>query len=294
MTAGQAALGTRREHILLLAPLAFLLVPFLLVPLLLGLLGSFTDFGIPPLHVQFVGLKNYLALFADNEFTTSWRNIFAFVLVAVPLELTIGLGIAYLLREPFRGRGLVRILLLIPWLVSPIANGVMWHFLFNLQWGIVNYLPAWFGVTVPSPFASLTWALPATIATEVWRNAPLATFLLLPGLLAIPAPQWEYTILEGAGPFARLRDVVIPWLRPLLLAVALLLIGGTLGTSDSILILTGGGPGSATMTPGLYSYLQAFQYQFWSQGATAAWLIVASLLLVGVAYLRLAQGEPRG
>ncbi len=283
----------RGQSLFMLVPLAVLLIPFLLVPLLLGLLGSFVDFGVPPVHVQFVGLHNYAALFADKEFTASWQNIFLFVLIAVPLELGLGLGIAYLLREPFRGRGLLRIVLLIPWLVSPIANGVMWHFLFNLQWGIINYLPAWFGLNLPSPFASSTFALPATIATEVWRNAPLATFLLLPGLLAIPAAQWEYTILEGAGSFARLRYVVIPRLRPLLLAVALLLIGGTLGTSDSILILTGGGPGSATMTPGLYSYLQAFQYQSWSLGATAAWLIVASLLLVGIIYLRLTQGQVR-
>jgi multiple sugar transport system permease protein len=292
--ASQAALGSRREHFFLLIPLAVVLIPFLLVPLLLGLLDSFADFGVPAVHIQFVGLKNYLALFADSEFSASWRNIFVFCIVAVPLELILGLGIAYLLREPFRGRAMLRIVLLIPWLVSPIANGVMWHFLFNLQWGIINYFPAWFGVSLPSPFASSTFALPATIATDVWRNAPLATFLLLPGLLAIPAAQWEYPLLEGASSLARLRYVVLPWLRPLLLAVALLLIGGTLGTSDSILILTGGGPGSATMTPGLYSYLQAFQYQSWSLGATAAWLIVASLLLVGIIYLRLTEGEMRG
>jgi ABC-type sugar transport system permease subunit len=135
--------------------------------------------------------------------------------------------------------------------------------------------------------------LPTTIATDVWRNAPLATFLLLPGLLAIPSEQWEYAIIEGASSLTRIRYIVIPWTRYLILAVALLLIGETLGTSDSILILTGGGPGSATMTPGLYSFLQAFQYQAWSVGATAAWLIVASMLLIGLVYLRLVRAETR-
>jgi ABC-type sugar transport system permease subunit len=192
-----------------------------------------------------------------------------------------------------RGRAVLRIALLLPWLVSPIANGVMWHFLFNLQMGLINYIPAWFGVNLPSPFGSQAWALPTTIATDVWRNAPLATFLLLPGLLAIPSEQWEYAIIEGASSLTRIRYIVIPWTRYLILAVALLLIGETLGTSDGILILTGGGPGSATMTPGLYSFLQAFQYQAWSVGATAAWLIVASMLLIGLVYLRLVRAETR-
>jgi ABC-type sugar transport system permease subunit len=284
---------SRPERVLLVAPLLLLLIPFLIAPLLLGFLVTFTNIGIPPPPLQFVGLKNYATAFSDREFFASWRNILIFVLVAVPAELLIGLGIAHLLREPFRGRALLRIVLLVPWLVSPIANGVMWHFLFDLQIGLINYFPAWFGVDVPPPFGSLTWALPTAIATDVWHNAPLAAFLLLPGLIAIPAEQWDYALLEGATLLTRLRHIVIPWTRSLLLAVALLLIGATLGTSDSILILTGGGPGSATMTPGLYSYLQAFRYQFWSVGATAAWLIVASMLLIGFIYLRLVRPETR-
>jgi ABC-type sugar transport system permease subunit len=277
---------------MLLLPLALILVPFLIYPAIFGFFASFTNYAPGALHLRFVGLGNYTTALADHDFVASWRNVALFVLISVPAELAIGLALAYLLRESFRGRALLRVVLFIPWLVSPIANGVMWHFLLNLQWGIVDYGAAWLGLTMlPSPLGSTALALPTAIATDIWRNAPLATFLLLPGMLSIPSEQWEFATLEGASAFNRLYHIALPWLRPLLLTVALLLVGDALGTFDNILILTGGGPGSATFTPALYSYLQAFQYNLWTTGATSAWLIVACVLLAGLIYLRLIRPE---
>jgi ABC-type sugar transport system permease subunit len=283
---------TRRERLLLLAPLALILLPFLIGPALFGLLASFTNYAPAELHPHFVGLVNYASVLRDNSFISSWRNIIIFTLVSVLIELALGLGIAYLLREPFRGRALVRVLLLVPWLISLIANGVMWHFLLNLQWGLLNFAASWLRFpTLPSPLGSTALARPTTIATDVWRKVPLASFLLLPGLLAIPSEQWEYATIEGASFLTRMRHIALPWLRPLLLTVGLLLVGDALGTYDSILVLTGGGPGSATYTPALYSYLQAFQYFSWPTGATSAWFIVAAVILIGFAYLRLVRPE---
>jgi ABC-type sugar transport system permease subunit len=205
-------------------------------------------------------------------------------------ELVIGFGLAYLLRRPFRGRGLLRVLLLAPWLVSPIANGVMWTYLFNSNTGLVNFWLALLRLPAPpSPLGLLSLALPTTIAVEVWRSAPLASFLLLPGLLAIPAEQWEQAAVEGAPLLLRLWHIALPPLRPLLLTVAMLLVGSSLGTFDTVLILTGGGPGTATLTPGLFSYQQAFQVNNWPIGATSAWLIVAAVVLIGLVYLRLGR-----
>ena len=285
---------TRNDRLLLLTPLALVLLPFLIGPALFGFIASFTSYAPGELHVRVVGLANYASVVRDSSFISSWRNIIVFTLISVPAELTLGLGIAYLLREPFRGRALVRVVLLIPWLVSPIANGVMWHFLLNLQWGMLNFAASWMGMPeLPSPLGSTALALPATIVTDIWRKFPLASFLLLPGLLAIPSEQWEYATIEGASLLFRMRHIALPWLRPLLLTVALLLVGDALGTYDSILILTGGGPGSATYTPGLYSYQQAFQFFSWSTGAASAWFVVASVALVGLVYLRLMRPEAR-
>jgi multiple sugar transport system permease protein len=271
----------------LLAPLAVLVVPFLVWPALFGLVASFTNYGPLESQVRFVGLDNYAAILADPQFLIASRNIAEFTAAAVVAELGLGFAVAYLLRETFRGRALVRVALLVPWLVSPVANGVLWHFLLTPSIGQLDFARAWIGLPIgPSPLGVSGLALPTAIAIDVWRKAPLVAFLVLPGLLAIPRERWETATLEGARLFDRLRLVALPPLVPLLLTIGMLLVGDTLGVFDSLLTLTGGGPGSETITPGLYAYQQAFRTNDWRLGATAGWLVAASVLLVGAVYVR--------
>ena len=240
-----------------------------------------------------VGFQNYAAVLSNEQVHFAFRNILIVALIAVPFELGVGLAVAYALRTPFRGRGVVRIVLLIPWLLSPIAVGVMWHFLYGPV-GILDYAAAWLGLpSVPSPLALPQWALPAVIATEIWRKAPLAAFFLLPGVLAIPSEHWEHATLDGTSLAAQVRHVLVPRLRPLLLTVLLLLLGDTLGIFDSVLMMTGGGPGSETLTPALYSYQQAFGAYNWPFGIAAAWVIVGVVLLLGFGYLALTRSTER-
>lgn len=279
---------TKTHRLLLLTPLALVLLPFLIGPALFGLWASFSGFS-PGLTVgRFVGFRNYAAVLGDRQFLLAARNIAWFSGIAVFLELAIGFGLAYGLRDSLRRRSVWRVILLLPWLVSPIANGVLWHFLLNSSTGLLNYWLAWLGwPTQPSPLGQSGLAMPATIAVEIWRNSPLVSFLVLPGLLAIPVERWEQAILEDMSWIHQIVHIAWPALRPLLLAITLLLTGMALGTFDSVLIMTGGGPGSETMTPALYSYQQAFQTGNWSTGATSAWLIVLAVLGVGAGYLAL-------
>ena len=284
---------TPRQHVLLLGPLTVLLVPFLFWPAMVGLAGSFTDYSPAQASWRAVGIQNYAAVLGNEQVQFAFRNILIMALVAVPMELGAGLAVAWALRMPFRGRGLVRIVLLIPWLLSPIAVGVMWHFLYGPA-GMLDFAAAWLRLpAVPSPLALPRWALPAVIATEIWRKAPLAAFLLLPGVLGIPSEQWEHATLDGTPPAAQLRHILLPRLRPLLLTVALFLLGDTLGTFDSVWMMTGGGPGSETLTPTLYSYQQAFGAYNWPFGIASAWVVVAAVLPLGLGYLALARPEER-
>jgi len=281
---------TRRDRLILFAPAAVLLAGWLILPAVLGLLASFTDYSPFRQALHFSGLNNYAAVLGDQIFTTAVRNVALFTIVAVPLELGIGFGLAYLLRGPIRGRRLWQVLLLLPWLVSPIGSGVMWHFLLGSTRGILNFALGWIGrPEISSPIADIRLALPATIAVEIWRVAPLVTFLLVPGLASIPSERWEEATLNGASWIRTALDVVVPTLRPLLLAITMLLIGLSLGTFDAILILTGGGPGTSTVTPALYSYNQAFGVNNWPLGAASAWLIAAGVLGAGLVYVGLAR-----
>jgi len=286
---------TRRDRLVLFAPVGALLAGGLVLPAVLGLFATFTTYAPFGSNVRFSGLNNYAAVLQDPAFEAAARNVAVFTIAAVPLELAIGFGLAYLLRRPIAGRELWRVLLLIPWLVSPIANGVMWHFLFGSATGILDFALGWLGrPEVPSPMGDVRLALPTTIAVEVWRMAPLVTFLVLPGLSAIPAERWEVATLDGVSRIREVLDVALPSLRPLLLAITMLLVGLSFGTFDAVLILTGGGPGTATVTPALYSYQQAFAVNDWPVGAASAWLIAAGVLGVGVVYLRLSRTRPSG
>ena len=266
---------------------------FLLWPVVFGFVASFTDFSPFEPHPSFVGLANYAGLVSDPYFRAAFRTIGIFAGSAVVLELLIGMVVAWLLREPFRGRGAVRVILLLPWLVSPIGNGVMWHFLFESSAGIPNHVLALLGLPLqPSPLGLPGSALPATLAVEVWRAAPLAGFLLLPGFGVIPGELWEQATLEGVPLLGRLRHIVLPYLRPLVLAVAMLLAGAALGAFDSVLILTHGGPGTETLTPALFSFQKAFQNNNWPLGATSAWFIVAAVMILGGIYAALSRRRP--
>ncbi len=280
-------LGTSRRldwTWLAVLPAALLLSAFLLLPALLGLGATFTSYDPFGPTWQVVGLANYRAVFVDLDLRAAFANAVLLTVLAVPVELAGGLVLALALRRPFRGRSLVRIGLLAPWLVSPLAAGVLWHFLYDSQVGLLGWAAAWFGLAASSPLADPQWALPAVAAVEIWRMLPLAAFLLVPGVQAVPQEALDYATLLGCPPWTVLGVVVLPHLRGLLLTVLLLLIGTTLTALDSILILTGGGPGSRTITPALYSYQLAIDAHNWPRGTATAWLLLALILLVGLVY----------
>ncbi len=280
---------TPRERLLLLLPLALVLGPFLLWPMAYGFVLTFTNAGPFQPAPRFIGLNNYLNALADDTFRRALINMVVFTAVTVLVEMLLGVTIAFALRKPFRGRALLRAVLLLPWLLSPSASGVMWHNLLNNQSGLPAYWTTLLRLP-PLPYAlGLTTSYWTVIATEIWRKTPLVIFLVLPGLLAIPAVHWDQAKIEGMLLLSQARHIVLPHVRLLLLTVTLLMGGDALGMSESVFFLTGGGPGSATMTPGVYSYNQAILSQNWTAGGAPGWFIAGAVLIVGVVYLELSR-----
>lgn len=284
---------TRLQMAFLLAPFAALFIPFFVLPLALGLAATFTNYAptVAADALRFVGLRNYARVLGDSLFGASVRNVIVFLAGSLSLELGLGFAIAYALRRPFRGRGVFRFWLLVPWLVSPVAWGIMWHFLINSDQGLWAAVPRLFGVPPGSSPLTAQGALLVVIVTEAWRKTPLVTFLLLPGLISVPPERWEQARLDGLRVFGTARHVAWPAMRGLILTTALLMIGDGLGVFENILMLTGGGPGEATFTPGFYSYTQAIRGFDWRSGTAAGWLIVVAVLAVGVGYIALTRRE---
>ena len=269
---------TRLQRAGFLLPFVVIVLIFIIFPAIIGFISSFTNYSPLQQHpVHVVGLENYARVFSEPEFPVSLRNITIFTIFTVSLELMLGVLLAYTLRVPFRGRSFVRVVLLLPWLVSPIANGVMWHYIFN-QPGFPNLLGS-------------STALIVVMLVEVWRVAPFVTFLVLPGVLGIPQQNWDDARLDGLSSFAKLRFLVLPRLRTLLLSIGMLLVGQALGAFETILIFTGGCPGSATVTPGLYAYQSAIKTYDWTRGVPASWLIAFAVLVVGIIYVFVTERE---
>jgi ABC-type sugar transport system permease subunit len=276
----------------LIVPLALLIGLFTIWPALYGLVYSFTSFdGLRNVPVHFTGLENYIRAFDQPGFRDAMRNAVVLALVSVTLQMALGALVALALRRPFRGRTVVRLLLLAPWLVSPIASGVMWRFLFNRDSGLINVLPALLGLPLLPDPRGPGLAMLSVILIETWRKAPLVAFLVLPALMGVPASLWDLASLEGLSRLQTVRHVALPHLRGLLLTLFMLLVGDALGTFETVLMFTGGGPGDETITPGLFSYQQAFQTYNWSLGSSSAWVVAASVIVLGAAYLVLNRRE---
>ncbi len=283
---------SKRQKWLFLVPFFMIVIPFMIWPAIFGLFTSLTNY-VPnqKISVHFVGLTNYARLFSDMDFRRALSNILILTFFSVSIELLLGVLIAYRLRKAFRRRSLIRFILLIPWLISPVANGVMWRFLLLSGQGIPAYVAETLRLSsFPMPL-SQGLALPTIIAVDIWRKMPLVMFLVLPGLQFIAPAYWDLADLEGMSLGVRLRHIVFPQVRLLLLTITMLLIGDTLATAESIMIVTGGGPGSETMTPGLYSYSHAINIHDWIGASTSAWLIAALVLGVGIIYLMLIRRE---
>src|SRR5437660_3920252 len=155
----------------MLAPLAALLVPFLFWPAGFGLLSSFTSYAPAQSRVRFIGLQNYVTALENPDLRLAFRNIGVFLVAAVPAELALGFVLAYALREPFRGRGLVRVCLLVPWLLSPVATGVTRHFVSG-RVAVLDWILAWLRLPPPpSPLTLPGLARGAIIATGLAPTA---------------------------------------------------------------------------------------------------------------------------
>jgi multiple sugar transport system permease protein len=233
-------------------------------------------FGTP----QFIGFDNYLRLAHDPQFWNALVNTVYFTVVSVQGELVLGLLMALLLRRPFRGRGLLYAIILIPWAIPTVVSARMWEWLYNADFGVLNYLFQarinWLGNPV--------WAMHAAIAMDVWKSTPFVALLLLAGLQSIPRELYHAAAVDGASRWTMFRRITWPALLPLILVVLIFRTIDAFRVFDSIYVLTGGGPGSSTETVSIYAYKLLFQTLEFGYGSAVAVAILMSVALATVVY----------
>jgi multiple sugar transport system permease protein len=232
---------------------------------------------------RFVGAENYLALLRAEEFWAALQVTLLFTALGVALVVVLGVPIALLLSQPFPGRGLVRTLVLVPWAIPPVVNGLMWQWIYDAKVGALNgllvtlrVLPGYRGW-----LSDPTSAVLALVTAHVWNALPLAIILLLAARQAIPGELYDAGRVDGAGGWRLFHHVTLPWLAQPLLVVLVLQTMLAIRVFDIIYVLTGGGPGTATTTLVWQTYLTTFDNLDFGLGNAYAYTV--SLITLGLA-----------
>lgn len=233
---------------------------------------------------RFIGLGNYQKMINDEFFWQSLRVTMTY-LFNVPLNLIVGLFLALLLNQKIRGISFFRTVFYLPSVTSGVAVSLLWMWIFNPRFGLINELLAKIGIKGPLWLGSETWALPALILMSVWGVGG-SMLIYLGALQGIPTALYEAATLDGAGIWHKFRHVTIPMITPVLL---LNLIMGIIGSSQvftNAFIMTGGGPNYATLFYVLYLYQQGFQWFNMGYAAALAWVLFVITLVLTILVLK--------
>jgi multiple sugar transport system permease protein len=281
--------NSQRLALFLLLPSFFFVALFSIFPIVESLRLSFYRMilTLPWLGQRMVGWENYRDLLTDPVALASIRTTLIFIAVTIPLELLVGLGIALVLNEMFRGRGLLRAVVLIPWAVPTVVASQMWRFIFNDRYGLVNFML--FGADTSrywAPLAHPHFALAAIMVAEIWKTTPFAALIILAGLQSIPDDLYEAASVDGATPWQKFRHLTLPLLKPALLLALLFRTIDALRVFDLVFVMTQGGPADATNVLQFYGYKKTFAEGMIGYGSAIAVTVFFMSLVLALAYLR--------
>jgi len=281
---------------LFLTPALLVLGVFFFVPVL-GALGlSLTDYDLYALadirNLRFVGLHNYWELLQRPLFWTALGNTFYFVVVGVPLSIGASLGTALLLNaSAARFKPFFRTALFAPVVTTVVAVAVIWRYLFNTQFGVVNFVLAHLGIPPIDWLGDPHWAMPMIILFAVWKNFGYNMIILLAGLQAIPADLYEAARIDGASAWRQFRHITLPALSPILLMVGILTVSGYFQLFAEPYVITEGGPLQSTVSVLYLMYDEGFKW--WNMGTASAVAFLLFLVMFAATALMWRFGEGR-
>ncbi len=269
---------------------------FFVYPLIYGLMMSLENFGFEAVlkgSGAFIGLQNYKVEIDDPTTRTALMNSAIFLVLSLVFQFSIGFGIACYFNRRFFLSGLLRSLIIIPWLFPPIASGTIVSIMFQSQGGIVDEVLRSFHI-IHAPlfwFDSAFKAMFVIILTNIWIGIPFNALLLYSGLQDIPKELQEAAALDGAGHWQRFRFVTAPLLRPVALIVLMLGIIYTVKTFDLVVVLTNGGPDNGSQLMSTWAYQLAFTDFEFGQGAAVGNMLLIFCLIVAFFYIRETRRE---
>jgi multiple sugar transport system permease protein len=266
-----------------LAPALALIGIFFFLPVAASFVLSVTDFDIYAVgdlsNARFVGVRNYAELFRNPLFWTAVRNTFYFALVGGPLTVAVALA------KVVRFKSVFRTIYFVPFVTTLVAVAIVWRYLYNPQYGLLNYALGAFGIDPVNWLGDPKWAMPAIILLAVWKNFGYHMLIFIAGLQAIPDELYEAAELDGAGALRRFWHVSLPMLAPTFFFVGVVTMIGYFQLFAEPYVMTLGGPLRSTTSLVLLMYEEGFRW--WRMGVAAAIAFVLFLLILGWTILQL-------
>jgi trehalose/maltose transport system permease protein len=259
-------------------------------------------------EVEYVGFRNYQRLYEDSAFRDALVHTIVFTVSSVAIETVLGIIVALVIHSNFRGRGLVRTSMLIPWAIPTVVSAQLWRWMYNDVYGVINdllvvRLPQLFdwipvvGDNIANVFpdqkiafiADPTWALPSIIMVDVWKTTPFMALLLLAGLQVIPSDVYEASTVDGASKWQQFWQITLPLLRPALLVALIFRTLDAFRVFDVIYVMRGVAP--ETMSVAVYARQQLIDLQRLGLGSAAAVVIFLCIAIMVLGYTRLVRIE---
>jgi trehalose/maltose transport system permease protein len=272
----------RRIAYYMVLPSLLIILVVAFFPILYGIALSLTDSTIAGLGT-FVGFENYTEMFQNPDFQEGLSNTIVFTVVSVTLEFIIGLGIALAINRAFRGRGLVRAAVLVPWAFPTVIAAVMWRLMFQSQVGIIQYVASATGIISDPILSSRTLLLSAAILVDVWKTTPFMALLLLAGLQTIPGEVYEAARVDGANVIQRFFRITLPLLKGTILVAVLFRTLDAYRIYDLFWVMSNRELGS--LSTFVYEGVRISQLQF-GEGNAAAIFIFVTAFLIALFFIR--------
>ena len=277
-----------REYVafyLFASPWLLGLLIFTLGPMIASFLLSFADYPVivPP---KWIGLENYIELFTDDKLV--WQSLkitLLYSLGAIPLTLAFSFGVAILLNGQIKGVNIFRTVYYMPAVISGVSVALLWMWMLNPEFGLVNNALRWVGIKGPQWFFSTTWVIPAFIIMNLWTIG-VTMVIFLAGLKGIPDHLYEAAEIDGAGLWSKFRNVTLPMMSPIILFNVVVGIIDSFQIFTPAFIITNGGPANASLFYGLYLYNNAFKFFKMGYAAALAWLMFMIILALTGAVFR--------
>jgi len=266
---------------LYILPGVMILALITLAPFLYDVILSFTNKSLASSKAPaFIGFSNYKDVVTSKYFWIAVVKTLQYSFFAVLIEMLLGLILAILFQVEFRGKIIIRSLLLLPMVATPIAISFLWKIMYNPNSGIINYLLKFLHIPGAAWLASERTAMLSVVLVDVWQWTPFVFIIMAAGLSSLPEEPFEAAVVDGASLGQMLRYVMLPLLKPILIIAMLFRVVDSFKAFDLIYVLTGGGPGISTETLNIHVFLNGFKYLKMGYAAALSIFLIFFIILI--------------